>query len=102
MEQEIINRIEKLEKELRDLKISYELHKHTRTDGTRGLDTSLRLSSSSLLSFGLVTVSSGLGSPQGSVVAYIGSVYLRSDGGATTTFYVKELNQGSSTGWIAK
>jgi len=44
---------------------------------------------------------SGAGSPEGSVSAPVGSTYRRTDGGATTTFYVKESGTGS-TGWVAK
>lgn len=36
----------------------------------------------------------GTGTPEGSVVANIGSIYLRKDGGAGTSFYVKE-SQGT-------
>lgn len=43
----------------------------------------------------------GSGSPEGSVTAPIGTLYLRSDGGASTTLYVKESGTGS-TGWVAK
>jgi hypothetical protein len=44
---------------------------------------------------------SGTGSPEGTVVAPVGSLYLRSDGGAGTTLYVKESGTGN-TGWSAK
>jgi hypothetical protein len=44
---------------------------------------------------------SGNGSPQGVVVAPVGSMYLRRDGGANTTLYVKESGTGS-TGWAPK
>lgn len=44
---------------------------------------------------------SGTGSPEGVVKADIGSLYRRTDGGASTTLYVKESG-ASSTGWIAK
>lgn len=43
----------------------------------------------------------GAGSPEGTVSAGIGSTYRRSDGGAGTSFYVKESGTGS-TGWVAK
>jgi len=45
---------------------------------------------------------SGLGTPLGVVVANIGSIYMRLDGGAATTLYVKESGNGASTGWVAK
>lgn len=45
--------------------------------------------------------SSGKGTPEGSVSASVGSTYRRTDGGAGTTFYVKESGSGN-TGWVAK
>lgn len=43
----------------------------------------------------------GTGDPENVVTANVGSLFLRSDGGATTTLYVKESGT-SNTGWIAK
>src|SRR5574338_122129 len=43
----------------------------------------------------------GAGTPEGSVSARVGSIYLRTDGGAGSTFYVKETGVGN-TGWVAK
>lgn len=43
----------------------------------------------------------GSGSPEGAVTASVGSTYRRTDGGANTSFYVKESGAGN-TGWIAK
>jgi hypothetical protein len=43
---------------------------------------------------------SGTGSPEGAVTANTGSLYLRMDGGAGTTIYVKETGTGN-TGWVA-
>jgi hypothetical protein len=43
----------------------------------------------------------GAGSPEGGVTAPVGAVYHRTDGGAGTSFYVKESGTGN-TGWIAK
>ena len=43
----------------------------------------------------------GTGTPEGSVTAPVGSLYLRKDGGASTTLYIKESGSGN-TGWIAK
>lgn len=50
---------------------------------------------------GLASISSGTGSPEGAVAANVGSLWLRTDGGAATTLYVKESGLGN-TGWIAK
>lgn len=44
---------------------------------------------------------SGAGSPEGVVTAPIGSFYSRTNGGAGTSFYVKESGTGN-TGWVAK
>jgi hypothetical protein len=44
----------------------------------------------------------GSGAPEGAVTASIGSIYLRVDGGAGTTFCVKETGTSSNTGWVCK
>lgn len=41
------------------------------------------------------------GSPEGAITAPVGAMYLRADGGAGTTLYIKESGTGN-TGWIAK
>jgi hypothetical protein len=43
----------------------------------------------------------GSGSPESAITAPVGSLYMRDDGGAGTTLYVKESGTGN-TGWIAK
>ena len=43
----------------------------------------------------------GAGSPEGVVTARIGSTWRRTDGGAGTSFYVKESGTGN-TGWVGK
>lgn len=43
----------------------------------------------------------GTGSPETKVIAAVGSLWLRTDGGAATTLYVKESGTGN-TGWVAK
>lgn len=48
-----------------------------------------------------VFIKSGTGDPEGVVPAGIGSKWLRTDGGAGTTEYVKESGTGK-TGWAAK
>ena len=50
---------------------------------------------------GNTTHAAGTGSPEGVVTAVRGSTWLRTDGGAGTTFYVKESGTGN-TGWAAK
>lgn len=44
---------------------------------------------------------SGTGSPEGVVVASVGSRYRRTDGGAGTSYYVKESGT-DNTGWVGK
>lgn len=43
----------------------------------------------------------GTGTPEGNITADVGSTWQRSDGGAGTSFYVKESGTGN-TGWVAK
>lgn len=47
------------------------------------------------------TITSGTGTPEAAVTAPVGSLFLRTDGGASTTLYVKESGSGN-TGWVAK
>jgi hypothetical protein len=46
-------------------------------------------------------IGAGAGSPEGVLTAPPGSTYMRTDGGANTSFYVKESGTGN-TGWVAK
>ncbi len=46
-------------------------------------------------------IMSGTGTPEGAVAAPIGSLFLRTDGGAGTSLYVKESGTGN-TGWVGK
>ena len=48
-----------------------------------------------------VAVITGTGSPDGTFVAPVGSIFIRTDGGSSTTLYVKESGTGN-TGWVAK
>jgi len=50
---------------------------------------------------GSMRIFGGAGSPENVVTANVGSLYIRSDGGASTALYVKESGSGS-TGWAAK
>lgn len=47
-------------------------------------------------------ITSGTGSPEGVVTANIGAIYSRTDGGASTTLYIKESGSGTANGWVAK
>lgn len=46
-------------------------------------------------------IQSGSSSPESAVTGNVCDVYLRTDGGASTTLYVKESGTGN-TGWVAK
>ena len=46
-------------------------------------------------------IRSGTGTPEGAVTAGVGSLFLRTDGSAATTLYVKESGTGN-TGWVGK
>lgn len=46
-------------------------------------------------------IMSGTGDPEGAVTASVGSIFLRTNGGSGSTFYVKESGTGN-TGWDAK
>lgn len=48
-----------------------------------------------------LNVYEGSGSPESVQAAAVGSIYLRTDGGAGTTLYVKETGTGT-TGWVAR
>lgn len=44
----------------------------------------------------------GEGAPENVVTANIGCIYINTNGGASTTLYVKESGLGTKTGWVAK
>lgn len=46
-----------------------------------------------------IKICSGSGTPEGAVAASVGSLFLRSNGGTGTTFYIKESGTGN-TGWV--
>jgi len=50
---------------------------------------------------GGATIRFGTGSPEGVTTTPVGSLFLRTDGGANTTLYIKETGTGN-TGWVAK
>lgn len=49
----------------------------------------------------MLSVITGSGSPEGVFPSPVGTIFLRTNGGANTTLYVKESGTGD-TGWIAK
>jgi len=48
-----------------------------------------------------IIIRQGLNTPEGAFAAPVGSLFLRTNGGAGTTLYVKESGTGN-TGWVAK
>jgi hypothetical protein len=62
----------------------------------------LRVSASGVFLGGTTAFDSqGAGTPEGAVTAPVGSTFRRTDGGAATSFYVKESGSGN-TGWVGK
>lgn len=51
---------------------------------------------------GYVPIFQGTGTPEGAITASRGAIFLRTDGGTGTTFYVKETGDATNTGWVAK
>jgi hypothetical protein len=60
------------------------------------LNAGLKLTSSSG-----PTITAGANTPEGAVTAPVGSLFLRTNGGTSTTLYVKQSGSGN-TGWVAK
>lgn len=65
------------------------------------------LPSASMVVSGAVSVGAGrfltgLGDPNNKVVGNIGDLFQRLDGGSKSTLYVKEKENGTNTGWVAK
>lgn len=54
-----------------------------------------------ILGTAAIQILTGAGTPEAAVTAPVGSLFLRSDGGASTTLYVKQNGTGN-TGWVAK
>lgn len=66
------------------------------------LDTTKLSGADPLILFGTTILDhTANGSPEGSIVASVGSRWWRADGGAATTLYVKESG-ASNTGWVGK
>ena len=47
-----------------------------------------------------VQLTSGFGSPENVVLGNVGDLYLRQDGGAGTTLYIKESGNATRDGWM--
>lgn len=71
-------------------------------EGVAELNRMLRFLYSSVCSNGELPCDlSGYGTPLNVVAAKVGTTYRRLDGGANTSFYVKESGT-DATGWVAK
>lgn len=79
------------------------------TSSSSYLDANCNVAGTHIVESGLIMLNSGqtvgvrrgTGTPEGVVTAGIGSLFLRTDGGTSTTLYVKESGTGN-TGWVAK
>lgn len=54
------------------------------------------------VTLGGAKVLAGTGIPNNVVVGSVGDLFVRKDGGASTTLYVKESGNDTNTGWVAK
>lgn len=59
------------------------------------------ISKCTILIGGVCPIYTGTGTPEAAVTAPVGALFLRQDGGAATTLYVKTSGTGP-TGWTAK
>lgn len=91
-----------------DLNLSAGTYSYTVTatdqTGTSGQSpgTSVTLPNQVLYSFLNGYVMVGIGDPTNVVIASPGQIWLRTNGGAGTTLYVKETGVNTSSGWAAK
>lgn len=51
------------------------------------------------IKFSTAVIMAGVGVPEGSITAGVGSIWIREDGSGTSTLYVKKTGSGN-TGWI--
>jgi len=63
-------------------------------------DDDFVIASGKILYLNTTKIATGTGAPENAVTAPVGSLWLRTDGGTTTTLYVKESGSGN-TGWVA-
>ncbi|HWM26603.1 MAG TPA: hypothetical protein VNP98_17430 [Chthoniobacterales bacterium] len=73
----------------------------TQTDITNKLHVVGQTRSTTGFKIGSCTWTEGSGSPEGVVTANVGSFHSRTDGGAGTSWYVKQSGTGN-TGWVGK
>lgn len=63
--------------------------------------TGIDLPAGKAIKVGTPSIYAGSGTPEDIQTAVVGSLYMRSDGGESTSLYVKESGTGN-TGWVAK
>jgi hypothetical protein len=74
---------------------------HLTTSGTVSFERSINPAGFAMNIANTVIWLTGNNTPEGAVTASVGSLFLRTNGGAGTTLYVKESGTGN-TGWVAK
>lgn len=80
-----------------------DVQKQVKTSSDSRGTTSTADLSLNVTAYSIINITAGVGTPEGNVSGNIGDLYVRQvDGGAATTFYVKESGQGTRTGWAAK
>lgn len=72
---------------------------YVKESGTGNTGWVVQLSGTNISSSAVIKT--GTGTPEGAVTGTVGNLFLRTDGGATTTLYVKTSGTGN-TGWTAK
>lgn len=81
------------------------LHRQVKIAGvakvTENMEGSVTYASTVSVGGTAATIFSGTGTPEAAVTAPVGSIFLRTDGGAATSLYVKETGSGN-TGWVGK
>lgn len=66
------------------------------------LDKEMTQAQSDIATLKGLPIMTGTGTPVGLIAAPVGTLYLRLDGGTSTTLYVKETGGASASGWVAK
>ncbi len=74
---------------------------YANSNGRWTFPAAVRIDGDIQLSTGSRIFRAGTGTPEAAVTAAVGSLFMRTDGGAGTCFYVKESGAGN-TGWVAK
>lgn len=91
---EIQNHLNQVKMRLDNATESFAFFDDVRVTGSTTLESAIILGSGA-------KILTGTGSPEGVITAIVGSTYHRIDGGAGTSFYVKESGSGN-TGWVGK